>query len=516
MTSTSSAPNMVPAIASTALPSTPASEWAEGMNDILGSHVTRTPVTTPGPAVPGGFPAHLEPDPQPALSTEKDPVNGQGQGQAQDGSLLESAQAYLPTLATAKAYLPQGVAAYLPSPEPLTSEASLPPLPPSSSTLAASSVSASASASSASTLPTTIDSHAVAAPTTSSDSPYFPRTAPRASPDRGATDDSVALSTMAHTGHSYSSTSPFASLSASTTSPSVSATPASGNANAASPALVQSPPVLSPRGSTDLALAAQHQDPHPHPQSSQSSPPPSFSLSSSSLTQERDAAVHAQAQSNENVHAVPTSSLVGAHSHPHAVPNVAELISTPPGSLPSLDSGYAASTESESVATPSSLANLYAGMAEPETPVATPVVPAGAQQPVYGVPGQGLREGGVQARVGLAGAGMNPSPSLHPVNAAHSPAPVDATAPAPVPAPAPALETQSSSVDGDDEGDGNASGDTLDNEGDVDGVDGADADAVEGSEGKDVDTEKKGKKEGKKPKLMQRLKEKMHVGGGSA
>ncbi|KAJ6516542.1 hypothetical protein C8R47DRAFT_1312984 [Mycena vitilis] len=506
MTSTSSAPNMVPAIASTALPSTPASEWAEGMNDILGSHVTRTPVTTPGPAVPGGFPAHLEPDPQPVLS-KKDSVKeaGQGQGGGQDGSLIETAQAYLPTLATAKAYLPQGVAAYLPSPEPLTSEASLPPLPPSNASLAASSssvsVPTSASASSTSTLPTTIDSHptTTTAPAPDVDSPYFPRTAP--SPDRGATDDSVALSTMAHTGHSYSSTSP--SLSAST----------------ASPALVQSPPALPPRESTDLALAAEHLPSHPsqsQPSQAHSSPPPSFSLSSSSLTQERDAAVHAQlAQgSNENVHTVPTASLQGAHSHshPHAVPGAgaelstphvgaaSSMVATPPGSLPSLDSGYAASTESESLATPPSLTPLnasaidgahtqaYGGLAEPETPVPTPVVPAGAQVPVYGVPGQAGE--GVRARVGLAGAGMTPNPSLdpselHPVNA-HA---------AEAPTPVPAMDRQSSSVDGDDEGDESPEND--------------EADEGEG-EGKDAE-----KKKSKKPKLMQRLKEKMHVGGGS-
>ncbi|KAJ6456994.1 hypothetical protein C8R47DRAFT_1227645 [Mycena vitilis] len=36
---------------------------------MLGAHVTRTPVTTPGPPVPGGFPAHLKPDPQPVLSS---------------------------------------------------------------------------------------------------------------------------------------------------------------------------------------------------------------------------------------------------------------------------------------------------------------------------------------------------------------------------------------------------------------------------------------------------------------
>ncbi|KAJ7915766.1 hypothetical protein B0H13DRAFT_1610070 [Mycena leptocephala] len=87
-------PNLVPG----ALPQTPASEWAENMKDVLGGHVTRTPVGTPGPAIPGGFPAHLKPD------TPDD---------APQGTLLASAQSYMPSLATAKAYLPQAVAAYL-------------------------------------------------------------------------------------------------------------------------------------------------------------------------------------------------------------------------------------------------------------------------------------------------------------------------------------------------------------------------------------------------------------------
>ncbi|KAJ7742863.1 hypothetical protein B0H16DRAFT_1562594 [Mycena metata] len=49
------ATNMVPAISSAALPTTPAEEWADGMNEFIGTHVTRTPVGTPGPAVPGAF-----------------------------------------------------------------------------------------------------------------------------------------------------------------------------------------------------------------------------------------------------------------------------------------------------------------------------------------------------------------------------------------------------------------------------------------------------------------------------
>ncbi|KAJ7676492.1 hypothetical protein B0H14DRAFT_3536767 [Mycena olivaceomarginata] len=50
-------PNMVPTIPSDTLP-----EWAENMTDLLGGHVTWMPVGTPGPDIPGGFPAHLELD----------------------------------------------------------------------------------------------------------------------------------------------------------------------------------------------------------------------------------------------------------------------------------------------------------------------------------------------------------------------------------------------------------------------------------------------------------------------
>jgi hypothetical protein len=99
---------MVPTIPSGTLPQTPSKEWAENMTDLLGSHVTRTPVGTPGPDIPGGFPAHLEPDadavdaPSSADASPK-PVE-------EDSGLLATAQA---TLAAATAYLPPGLAAYL-------------------------------------------------------------------------------------------------------------------------------------------------------------------------------------------------------------------------------------------------------------------------------------------------------------------------------------------------------------------------------------------------------------------
>lgn len=100
--------NLVPNIESTALPSTPASEWADSTNGVLAAHVTSTPLDPPGPDVPGAFPGF---DAEaPATNSEE--------------TMVDTAKAYLPAEAdvqraitnagqTAKAYLPQGVAAYL-------------------------------------------------------------------------------------------------------------------------------------------------------------------------------------------------------------------------------------------------------------------------------------------------------------------------------------------------------------------------------------------------------------------
>ncbi|KAJ6580661.1 hypothetical protein B0H19DRAFT_1250970 [Mycena capillaripes] len=101
-------------------------EWVDGMNDLSG-HVTRTPVGTPGPTILGRFPSHHEPDPVPnSTGTTKD-TSMEAQGQQK--SLFATAQAFLPTLSTTKAYLPQGVTAYLPSSETLTTPTSNPPFP---------------------------------------------------------------------------------------------------------------------------------------------------------------------------------------------------------------------------------------------------------------------------------------------------------------------------------------------------------------------------------------------------
>jgi len=111
--------NLVPTIDSTTLPSTPASEWAKSTNNILDAHKPSTPLDMPGPRIPGSFPEEN--------ASEQD--NGD--------ALLDTAKAYLPAQdevqramtnagQTAKAYLPESVAAYFPS-----SESELkPPRPP--------------------------------------------------------------------------------------------------------------------------------------------------------------------------------------------------------------------------------------------------------------------------------------------------------------------------------------------------------------------------------------------------
>ncbi|KAF7350732.1 hypothetical protein MSAN_01634300 [Mycena sanguinolenta] len=173
-----SPPNMVPAIPSGALPQTPVSEWAESMTDLLSGHVTRTPVGTPGPHVPGEFPSHLEPDSE-AVSNTTGNADADAGAKERGATFLETAQA---TLAAATAYLPPGLASYLPSSPSKASaspsESSLPPLPPSS-------------ASSGSTLPKDT-----------------PSTIGRL--DSAATADSAALSTTVHTGHSSSAIPPAA------------------------------------------------------------------------------------------------------------------------------------------------------------------------------------------------------------------------------------------------------------------------------------------------------------------
>ncbi|KAJ7748284.1 hypothetical protein DFH07DRAFT_962183 [Mycena maculata] len=82
---------------------TPANEWAESTNSILGVHATSTP--NEGPAVPGSFPGESAPNTN-ANEISND-LNGNG------GTFVQ--RAMTSTGQAAKAYLPQSVAAYLPS-----------------------------------------------------------------------------------------------------------------------------------------------------------------------------------------------------------------------------------------------------------------------------------------------------------------------------------------------------------------------------------------------------------------
>ncbi|KAJ7511390.1 hypothetical protein B0H11DRAFT_1674481, partial [Mycena galericulata] len=91
-----------PTISSGALPQTPAEEWADSLQDTLDSHVTRTPVGTPGPKLPGGW------------NDEVEPPTSNGKATAPDlRTYLPAQEDVQRALAGAKAYLPQGVAAYL-------------------------------------------------------------------------------------------------------------------------------------------------------------------------------------------------------------------------------------------------------------------------------------------------------------------------------------------------------------------------------------------------------------------
>jgi hypothetical protein len=108
MTATTSAPNLVPTIESTALPTTPADKRAQSTNDILEAHPKASTPGTSGTPIPGSFSDPPAPD------------------KSREGAemLLDSAKTYLPAQddiqramtnagQKAKAYLPQSVASYL-------------------------------------------------------------------------------------------------------------------------------------------------------------------------------------------------------------------------------------------------------------------------------------------------------------------------------------------------------------------------------------------------------------------
>ncbi|KAJ7915745.1 hypothetical protein B0H13DRAFT_2270207 [Mycena leptocephala] len=497
-----SPPNLVPTISSGALPQTPASEWAENATDVLGGHVT--------------YP-HVQP----------------GVDQAPQDSLLASAQSYMPSLATAKAYLPQAVAAYLPdsTPAPSASESSLPPLPPSSASLF--------SAPPQQDIP--VDVHHESYRTTSSAGDTF--------------------STTAHTGHSSSAIAPpspsFPSPPPSAPratsgllpshpgvareSPSVSTLDSDAAANAdvdlSTPQLVQSPILLAPGESTDLALAAES-----------SSSAPSSLTASASTTQERDhprptsgllpshPGVAPSSSLTANVNAVPTASLDGVHPTPHVpmpdpaalgIPAFGEaasststsLTSTPslvPPSLTGGESGYAAS--SESVPTPGSESVPASAL---KTPVPTPTAPTDAYGGAHG-------GGGIQG-----GAALNSSRLEDNVPTGDFTPRVEGSAAlnssrfednVPTGDFTPRLEGQGSAALNSSRMEDNVpTGDMLvspnrSEEADDDASSGSNSEnAVDEDVDADADGEgkKKKSKKTKKPKLMQRLKERMHIGGSA-
>ncbi|KAJ7926857.1 hypothetical protein B0H13DRAFT_2265773 [Mycena leptocephala] len=195
-----STPNVVPVILSA----------APGTENLLVAHITLTPLGAPGPtaSVPGAFPHAL------AEETTYGDV-------AKEQTLFESAKAHLPAQTdvarSLRAYLPLGVAAYLPDSESLSSVLLHPPSNPALHE-------------------GTVDvAHATSVPySKSAPEPYASADVPIPTGDE---------STTVHTGYSTDAIPP--------------------SASGVYLALVQSPSVLSPNSSTDLALAAQRVQSHP-------------------------------------------------------------------------------------------------------------------------------------------------------------------------------------------------------------------------------------------------------------
>ncbi|KAJ7040866.1 hypothetical protein C8F04DRAFT_1230597 [Mycena alexandri] len=183
---------------------------APGTENLLAAHITLTPLGVPGPTatVPGAFP--------PALAEET--TYGDI---AKEQTLFESAKAHLPAqrdvVRSLRAYLPLGVAAYLPDSESLSSVLLH---PPSNTALHEDTVDVARATS-------VLYSKSAPGPYASADVPI-------------PTGDE---STTVHTGYSTDAIPP--------------------SASDVYLALVQSPSALSPNASTDLALAAQRVQSHP-------------------------------------------------------------------------------------------------------------------------------------------------------------------------------------------------------------------------------------------------------------
>ncbi|KAJ7202685.1 hypothetical protein B0H12DRAFT_1225732 [Mycena haematopus] len=498
-------PNMVPTIPSGALPQTPVSEWADNTNDLLGGHVTRTPVGTPGPAVPGRFFSQTEPDPESVSNTlqANAGVGAQKPEQEREGtSLLATAQA---TLAAATTYLPPGLAAYLPSnPSEVSpdaesvsaaaSESSFPPLPPSSPSVSASSVSS---------LPRQDTTESTGDPQRL---------------DSSATGASAPLSTMVHTGHSSSAIAPSPNLPRATSGlhPShpgavVASDSASSTTQSSAndtPQLVQSPTSMSP-------------SPSAH------SPQSQAQLSSSDLKPSHPG-VASVSSADSDVHALhlPTHIVYRGHPHPtpHAVPvpvsssNANASETTPAASTPSLvpstggDSGYTASTEGG-------------------TPLATPTdVPMAPGIAIQG--SAALNSSRIQDTVPTGDLDETSQPNLAGVGAGAQGSAALNSSRLQDTVPTGDLDQPSSLSPVGGPGAGVQGSAALNSSRLQDTVPTGDLDVDAGTEGdfdeppsrdefnsqdekEDVDAGA-GKTKSKKPKLMQRLKEKMHVGGGGS
>ncbi|KAJ7016177.1 hypothetical protein C8F04DRAFT_1407606 [Mycena alexandri] len=518
------ATNLVPTISSGTLPDTPADEWADGMNEFIGTHVTRTPVGTPGPAVPGAFPAHLEPDASPSDASPGGGITV-ANAQEQASALLASAQAYLPSLETAKAYLPQGVAAYLPS---TGSESSLPALPPSTSSVDVGHGATVPYTESApepyrqdTTSSSTVDvGHGATVPYTESAPEPYSQSRKSPTPTR----DSTALSTTAHTGHAASPTGVPPPAPASGLLPSHPAAP-SGPLDPPTPPLVQSPGAL-PAPPSSFSSSASDAG------AGLTASPLSGALGVSAGGPARPTPTpdllpsHPAAGPAPHVHAYPTHTLA-VHPTPHAVPlpplppssSTATSVATSTASTPGGASGYTASSES-GLGTPTSLSPTPSPTAPPPPPkeASTSTFP-----PFVGAIGPGLGlgntpAGGAQLGGGGVQGGVQGSAALNSARLADAVPTGDFDS------------SPHSAAHGQGQGHGGEhglaethvlpTGDPPSTEYNTAAPDaGADADAEgedsgsgSGSEGKGTEGKGEGRKgKGKKGKLLQRLKEKMHV-----
>ncbi|KAJ7717127.1 hypothetical protein B0H16DRAFT_1701056 [Mycena metata] len=505
----------------------PTDEWADG-----NPHHTHA-----RPRRRWRFPTHLE-------SESYSSTPNVGAAHAQD------AQSYLPSLEQAKAYLPQGVAAYLPS-SPSTASApvdvghatSVPytesaPEPYRQDTNSSSTVNVGHGA----TVPYTESApepYSQPQSDAQSQTSFATSTSTHSGPGLAGvgafSPSSPTHSTTAHTGHAASATGvppPASGLLSS--HPGVGGggdahtpSPALGAPGPPSPAVVQSPTALEPRASTELALAAEHPVSSPlsgavgvnagrprstsgllasHPVVASSSaagrPTPSPDLLPSHPAAGPQPHVHAYpahtydsassstsaTTSTPNVHAYPTQSLdaaVARHPTPHAVP------------LPSssIDSGYAASSESGLVSPPPppphSGNNSNNGATFPPFVGDLGLSSTTGAQSTHGVQGSAALNSSRLADVVPTGDFDRSAHHEHSGAGVHTGNLVPTGDP-----PSTEYNTSSSTPDADSSGGSAEEGEGGDGDGKTEGAWG-------------------GKGKGRKGKLLQKLKEKMHVGSSS-